>query len=237
MLRYCWKMSRLRAALMSGAAALAFAACGADSAASQEGNEDFITRMERQILGGAARALGLRGQDDAVIYYRERSPLVVPPSRDLPPPQSAAAPKSPNWPVDPDRKRAKERADAKKKRTTGNFDSSVDNPGAISPDELNRGRSASTTTTTATANTMGSRDGRTLTPSELGTSGIFNWRAFGFGSNNDEVGTFTSEPPRGSLTAPPPGYQTPSPAFPYGTTRRKEDAVQGREYDPAVGQY
>ena len=27
---------------------------------------------------------------------------------------------------------------------------------------------------------------------------------------------FNSEPPRASMTAPPPGYQTPSPEQPYG---------------------
>jgi hypothetical protein len=233
MLQYRWN-SRLRAAVLSGAAALAaFAAGGPDIATAQE-SEDFITRMERQILGGAARAFGLRGADDPVIEYRERSPLVVPPSRDLPPPQTAAAPKNPAWPADPDKKRAKDRADAKKKRTTGNFDSSIDNPGAITPEELNRGPAV---TTTATTNAMSPRDGRALTPSELGSGGLFSWRAFGFGQNNDEVGTFTGEPPRETLTAPPPGYQTPSPAQPYGTTRRKEDARPSQAYDPAVGQY
>jgi hypothetical protein len=32
----------------------------------------------------------------------------------------------------------------------------------------------------------------------------------------EEYGTFTGEPPRASLTDPPPGYQTPSPDQPYG---------------------
>ena len=35
-----------------------------------------------------------------------------------------------------------------------------------------------------------------------------------------ETGTFTGEPARESLTAPPAGYQTPSPAQPYGIGRR-----------------
>jgi hypothetical protein len=32
----------------------------------------------------------------------------------------------------------------------------------------------------------------------------------------EEYGTFTGEPPRASLTDPPPGYQTPSPDQLYG---------------------
>jgi hypothetical protein len=37
-----------------------------------------------------------------------------------------------------------------------------------------------------------------------------------FGGKDDEVAKFTGEPPRASLTEPPPGYQTPSPDQPYG---------------------
>ena len=36
------------------------------------------------------------------INYSERSPLVVPPNRDLPPPVTATAPPAPDWPKDPD---------------------------------------------------------------------------------------------------------------------------------------
>ncbi len=32
----------------------------------------------------------------------------------------------------------------------------------------------------------------------------------------EQYATFTGEPPRASLTDPPPGYQTPSPDQPYG---------------------
>jgi hypothetical protein len=35
-------------------------------------------------------------------------------------------------------------------------------------------------------------------------------------ADKTETGTFTTEPPRDNLTAPPPGYQTPSPNQPYG---------------------
>ena len=38
----------------------------------------------------------------------------------------------------------------------------------------------------------------------------------------EEYGTFTGEPPRVSLTDPPPGYQTPSPDQPYGIAPEKK---------------
>jgi len=37
-----------------------------------------------------------------------------------------------------------------------------------------------------------------------------------FGGKKEETAKFTGEPPRSSLTDPPPGYQTPSPDQPYG---------------------
>jgi hypothetical protein len=44
-----------------------------------------------------------------------------------------------------------------------------------------------------------------------------------FGSKTDaDAAKFTGEPPRVSLTAPPPGYQTPSPEQPYGVGESKQ---------------
>jgi hypothetical protein len=40
-----------------------------------------------------------------------------------------------------------------------------------------------------------------------------------FGKKKEEEAKFTSEPPRASLTDPPVGYQTPSPAQPYGLAK------------------
>jgi hypothetical protein len=54
---------------------------------------------EATLFGSIVKSLGIGGDND--IEYRERPPLVVPPSRDLPPPQTAGAARNPNWPVDP----------------------------------------------------------------------------------------------------------------------------------------
>ncbi len=57
-------------------------------------------------------------------------------------------------------------------------------------------------------------------PSDRGTkkAGIlsFDWL------KQEDYGTFTGEPPRVSLTDPPPGYQTPSPDQPYGIVPEKK---------------
>src|SRR5688500_13685903 len=51
-----------------------------------------------QIIRRVLSAVGLR-DDKPPIDYRERSPLVVPPSTSLPPPMSGNV-AAPNWPVD-----------------------------------------------------------------------------------------------------------------------------------------
>src|ERR1700684_232916 len=54
--------------------------------------------------------------DNRGIDYRERSPLVVPPTLDLPPPASASADAQiANWPKDPDERQRKAVIAAKKK--------------------------------------------------------------------------------------------------------------------------
>jgi hypothetical protein len=241
MLQYSWE-SRIRGAAFGGAIGLTMLACGsaalAQDAVQNALENNVIVRTERQIWGAITRGFGLRGADDEVIEYRERSPLVVPPTRDLPPPRANPVTANPAWPVDPDAQRAKQRADAKKKRlSSGAGFQDADTLGnAISPTELNApGTAASSRAPAGDGRTFDPRDGRPLTPGELGFSG-FTSRAFGFGQNSQEVGTFTGEPPRASLTAPPRGYQTPSPAYPYGMTGAHEQP-KSAPVDQAVGQY
>ena len=86
---------------MAAAAAVALAvalAWSAGSARAEDAEEEvpLDTKLFRQFM----KDLGLQ-RDGSPIDYRERAPLVVPPSRDLPPPlappRSAAAPCS--WAV------------------------------------------------------------------------------------------------------------------------------------------
>lgn len=225
--------------LVFGAMALAIglAMPGTVSAQNDDSVErDGIWNLEQRIWGGFVRGLGLRDPNAPDIDYRERAPLVIPPSRDLPAPQARATPRDPAWPVDPDVAKAKKQAAAKKKYGGGNAATAFENRGTpISPDELNKGR----TTAAPSTRPPGSGsdpDGGAVSPSELGYfGGLFSLRAWGFSGYQNETGTFTNEPARGQLTDPPPGYQTPSPDQPYGVTRRVERTAP-KAFDPA-GRY
>jgi hypothetical protein len=165
----------------------------------------------RNILSG----LGLR-RDGEGIHYRERSPLVVPPTRNLPPPvPQDTAIKNPAWPKDPDIQRVKQlRAERKKPRKTVDEESVPE-----LPSQLNRPGAA---IRTATQRPTGDNTDPTApsTAAQLGAKSIFNFDTL-LGRNKDEYSTFVSEPPRADLTEPPPGYRTPSPAQPYGVGKQK----------------
>ena len=222
------------------AGALALAALMAAAQAQEDDSVDnSIWSLEGRIWGGIVRGLGLRDPNAPVIEYRERSPLVVPPSADLPPPQARAKPKNPDWPNDPDVARARKAAEAKKKQNRGSDSSRVVDrrENALTPDELNRpGAAPARSSNRSNAPASGTDiDGKPVAPSELGYfGGLFSLRAWGFSGYYDETGTFTNEPSREALTQPPPGYQTPSAAQPYGVTRRVERQAP-RQFDPAQG--
>ena len=70
-----------------GVALLAGSTVGSARAADDDEDVAFDTKILRQIL----RSIGLRNGSEAGIDYRERSPLVVPPGRNLPAPAAKAA--------------------------------------------------------------------------------------------------------------------------------------------------
>src|SRR6202048_2669761 len=71
-------------------------------AARAEDDEDDKT-FEEKVIEGIMAGIGGTNMENRGIDYRERSPLVVPPKLDLPPPASASREvKDANWPKDPD---------------------------------------------------------------------------------------------------------------------------------------
>jgi hypothetical protein len=163
------------------------------------------------VMGKIMETFGLRDPKGsyAGIDYNERSPLVVPPTRDLPPPVADTAPPAPNWPKDQDMiRRAK--AKAEEKKVAPKPDSVSDASRPLRPNELDPAGAPRVNTpidSSASANTLMSD------PYDHGVkkslfSGIF--------SSKTEYTTFTGEPSRQTLTDPPPGYLTPSPDQPYG---------------------
>ena len=210
-----------RACAVAGALVLMLGAWGGGSALAQNADDEEVpldTKLLRQFL----KDLGLR-RDGENIDYHERAPLVVPPSRSLPPPQNeASVANNPAWPRDPDAQQRKLEA-AKKKQPARTAAETMDAEGRpLSRSELDRGRLPAGTSSGGSQSPE--EGGRALRPSELrGGKNLFS-DLFSSFSNTGEVGTFTGEPPRDELTAPPVGYQTPSPEQPYGLSPKNEKA-------------
>ena len=193
--------------------------------AAQSANEDvsFDTKIMRNIMEG----LGFKRDGEPTISYRERSPLVIPPSRELPAPErsDAVIANNPAWPKDADVERRKAVEKQEKGRNISDEREREQNP--LRPDQLTPGgrpkkKQASTDDGyQPPATGFGSQ----IMPSELGFKGI---GSFFSGNKKDETAKFTGEPPRGSLTDPPPGYQTPSPDHPYGLSK---DAATAKPTD------
>ena len=199
------------------------------AARAQEDDEDDKT-FEEKIIEGIMAGVGGTNMENRGIDYRERSPLVVPPKIDLPPPAAAAGEiKDPNWPKDPDEARRKAAIAARKKAKPNELEAAR----PLTPAELNVGRTAPQPRTSNDPIQPGdSVNNPILSPSQLGFNG-FSWNHM-FGGNKAETAPFKGEPTRDSLTQPPVGYQTPSPNFAYGTGPKES---LNKEYDPASGKY
>jgi hypothetical protein len=200
-------------------------------AASNARAGDSDVPIDTKIFRGIMEGLGLQ-RDGQGINYRERPPLVIPPSRNLPPPEAAdsAIAKNPAWPNDPDVDRAKKEAAAQRTVSMNPDDTLRAEQNPLPPDKIAPGpkpRKTQRTDDGYRASPTGS--GTQLSPSQLGsTSNLFGKI---FEKEKPEVGTFTAEPPRVSLTQPPVGYQTPSPTQPYG--KNTPDAAP-KAYDYAT---
>jgi hypothetical protein len=191
-------------------------------------DEDDKT-FEEKIIDGIMAGIGGTNMENRGIEYRERSPLVVPPKLDLPPPAGTTAAKAaPNWPKDPDEQRRKATIAARKKENKDPLEASR----VLTPAELERGRTAVTARKNNDPLQPGnSETNNILSPSQLGYSGGFSGL---FGGSKTETAPFKGEPTRESLTQPPAGYQTPSPNYAYGTGPKES---MNKEYNPAAGKY
>src|SRR5438445_8998558 len=158
------------------------------AARAQEDDEDDKT-FEEKIIEGIMRGIGGTNMENRGIDYRERSPLVVPPKLDLPPPGSVAAEaKAPNWPKDPDEQRRKAAIAARKKANKDPREASR----ILMPSELAQkggGRSSGGDTVDQPGGNPGAN--AILSPSQLGYTGGFSGM---FGGNKAETAPFKGEP-------------------------------------------
>jgi hypothetical protein len=200
----------------------------ANAARAQDDDEDDST-FEEKIIKQIMTGIGGTNMENTGIEYRERSPLVIPPRSDLPPPAAAAAEApAPNWPKDPDVKRRKEAKEARKK---DNKDP-VQAARPLTPSELAVGKTAAGKGSAGPD--LPGNPGATaiLSPSALGYEGGLKGL---FGGSKTETTPFKGEPTRDTLTMPPSGYQTPSPNYAYGTGPK--ESLVNKEYNPAKGKY
>jgi hypothetical protein len=192
--------------------------------------------LDTKIFKGILKGLGLR-KDEASIEYRERSPLVLPPSNQinvLPSPEDVAnSKKAANWPDDPDIKRVKLRREQERKRKP-------QNPGVddkpLSPSQMMEGKA---TAERSAIPKGGEAPGKSMegstqpsTNAELGSKGFMSMFNTGLWAPKEEYTPFTGEPQRSSLIEPPPGYRTPSPTQPYGVGREKWKAPTVDKNEP-----
>jgi hypothetical protein len=222
----------LRIAFGSALAAILVVAVSAGSVrAADDGEEDEW--YDIKILRGIMRGVGLK-RDEPAINYRERSPLVVPPSTNLPPPETdAVAERNPAWPDDPDVKRRKQAAKRTGEATAARQE--YEDGKALPPDQLRRGTTARNSTGASGGRSNDDvTTGRPVKPSELGWMGsMFDVKSW-FGQK-EEYAKFDGEPSRNYLTQPPAGYQTPSPSQPYGVGPKSEKAKPKTLEDRAEG--
>ena len=196
-----WTVGEPKRALMRGlrlsAVALGIGLVMTVGAARAGDDEEDDKTFEEKIIEGIMAGIGGTNMDNRGIDYRERSPLVVPPKMDLPPPAGTTADvKAPNWPKDPDEKRRKAALAARKKSVTNSTHE-------LTPAEEEAAR--------ASVAASGQPQ-----PQQSFTEKMNNY----LGGTKPEVGQFKGEPTRETLTQPPPGYQIPSPNYAYGVGQK-----------------
>jgi hypothetical protein len=199
--------------------------------AGDDGADDDDMTFEEKLIDNLMSGIGAKSMEKPGIEYRERSPLVVPPKLDLPPPAETQARNAPNWPKDPDERRRKEAIAQRKKavKATESWQAGR----TLSPAEMDVGRTAAPERTSNDPIQPGTNGNPSLSPAQLGFTGGLWGMMKGSGSSSESK-QFTTEPPRQSLVEPPPGYQTPSPGYAYGagedkTRRTYFDIMSGKD--------
>lgn len=216
--------SRRRRAAYAGLLAMVLATVAGTGNALAQDSDDEDVPLDTKILRKFMKELGFKRSEDVGIEYQERAPLVVPPSRELPPPQSeASVTRNPAWPKDPDVQRRKEATAAEKAKLRRSADAALEESRPLRPDELERGRGGAATAGEGNTRPTGEDAARPLPPSQMGSGSKNFFEGFfsSIGPQKAESAPFTGEPPRTSMTDPPPGYRTPSASQVYGLSPSK----------------
>ena len=223
-----------------GLVVLAAFAHGSARAQDDDDDKNSIWNLDKRIFDRIREGARPAEGEAPGIDYRERSPLVVPPIAQ--PPPAGAGRCQPRRPMaGRSRRQASRGEDRQEEARSPRLSTRMPITGPSCPASSilpgSRGRTGSVAGKPAKPGSdRVDPEGGNFLPSQLGYfGGLFSGQAFGFGGQKDEVGTFTKEPPRTTLTTPPTGYQTPSPAQPYGVSKSTGARQTTTPLDPAVG--
>jgi hypothetical protein len=172
-------------------------------------DDEVEDTVDTKFMKGFLTNLGLQPDNREGIDYHERSPLVVPPTRELRPPQSAATiTNNPAWPKDKD---VANRKTAKKQQKILTEEEDMR---PLRPDELRGAPSVQGRGVGGDPGNPNVTRAEQMTPQQLGHTGFTFSNVF---NREGRQVQFTGEPPRTSLTEPPVGLRTPSARYPYGS--------------------
>ena len=210
------KFSRVALAATIGMAMV----IGCAGSFAQAADDDDDELLDIKIFRGILKGLGLRKDEPTGIEYRERSPLVLPPSKELPRPEAdAAAKKAAGWPDDPDLKRVKQRKEAERKRK--GFQEGVDDRPLLPSQYGTNAPARQGQQGRRSAGKISGSIGRAQHQCRIGLQGPHQPCSARCGRRRKNTSRSPASRPRTSLIEPPPGYRTPSPTQPYGVGRDK----------------
>ena len=185
--------------------------------------------QEGMLFKNLIEGSGLFGSSKADIEYKQRAPLVVPPSSTLPKPQEAGAHRSAAWPDDPDVARRKAERDSSNILFQNTESYRANTRPLLSQEELRRGRVTGRSNGPDGIVPDHNNYNNQIQPIRVGREMAARQ------SQTDEANlAYGSEPARRYLHEPPAGYRRPAAtaALGPGASGPQEDkqAVGQREY-------
>ena len=185
--------------------------------------------QEGMLFKNLIEGSGLFGSSKADIEYKQRAPLVVPPSSSLPKPQEAGAHRSAAWPDDPDVARRRAERDSSNILYQNTESYRANTRPLMSQEELRRGRVAGRANGPDGIVADHNNYNNQIQPIRVGREMAARQ------SQTDEANlAYGSEPARRYLHEPPAGYRRPAAtaALGPGASGPQEDkqAVGQREY-------
>lgn len=185
--------------------------------------------QEGQLFKNLVEGMGLFGTSRNDIEYKQRAPLVVPPSSTLPKPQEVGANRSAAWPDDPDVARRKAERDSSNILFQNSESYRANTRPLMSQEELRRGRVAGTANGPDGIVPDHNNYNNQIAPIRVGRE--MAARQAQTDTSNLQYGT---EPARRYLHEPPTGYRRPAATAALGPgqsgPREDKQAVGQREF-------